>query len=336
MQSEKGAFRVAHREIVGGMGVDDTFRVVAWELNPGLPGTFPWLSSVALGFEMYRFNRFTVRYTPVCSTAVGGFVQLVPEYDITDSLPGSVTQASSYLNSKGGQVYAPMSIDLDIKSMMGGLTRKYVNSTQSYIDFIAATTVNPPLGNNIEPRTSSSAFYCCTSNGASGFRPCGIVEFDYDVTFFTPHTAPPAPASAIKAATSVTPLAATPFGPVTAGSQRVVGNLIAGIDTTAPAKVQFKNLVAGAQYLITAITDTTSGGNSLTLGGAMTLLEDIFMSTGSTGIQTMSAIGKVVGDYKPSSPAWASIAPGTLFATTYPELIISPVPSWSGNYAIDA
>lgn len=51
-----GAVRVTHREYLGDLVGSINFSADVWSINPGNADTFPWLSSVALQFEEFRFN----------------------------------------------------------------------------------------------------------------------------------------------------------------------------------------------------------------------------------------------------------------------------------------
>jgi len=81
--------RIVHRELVANISGNQTYGVVSFALNPGLPATFPWLSTVASSYEQYTFRSLRFHYVTRCATSYTGSVLLSPEYDALDSAPTS-------------------------------------------------------------------------------------------------------------------------------------------------------------------------------------------------------------------------------------------------------
>jgi len=67
------------------------FNVDRFQINPGLLGTFPWLSQVAQGYEKYRFRRIRARFVPkvgvFSDAAKVGNVLMSVDYDSVDPDP---------------------------------------------------------------------------------------------------------------------------------------------------------------------------------------------------------------------------------------------------------
>lgn len=86
---------VRHREFVGQIKGSTTFTVQnAYELNPGLPSTFPWLAPLANRFQEYEFKGLVWHYVPTSGTFNGssaalGSVMLQTTYRSTDTNPQS-------------------------------------------------------------------------------------------------------------------------------------------------------------------------------------------------------------------------------------------------------
>jgi len=57
--------------------------------NPGISSVFPWLSSVAVNYEKYRFRRLTFTIVPLVATNFSGRIGVGFDYDSTDSPPGN-------------------------------------------------------------------------------------------------------------------------------------------------------------------------------------------------------------------------------------------------------
>lgn len=75
-------------------------------INPANTATFPWLSRVAIGFEMYRFKRLVVSYNPTCSSSTSGLVVGGYEYDATDAPPVTKQQISAMEGSARNSVWS--------------------------------------------------------------------------------------------------------------------------------------------------------------------------------------------------------------------------------------
>lgn len=95
-QPEASAMRITHREYIGPVQGSVNFAVKQYSINPSVNSSFPWLAQLAGSFEIYRFERLAVVYSPACSTLTGGSVYLAFDYDANDPPPGSITQIVSY------------------------------------------------------------------------------------------------------------------------------------------------------------------------------------------------------------------------------------------------
>lgn len=78
--------RFKHREFVktltqAASGADER---VLLKLQPGSAKTFPWLSSIAMRFEKYRFHKLRFTYIAECPTTVSGAINMIPDYDPED------------------------------------------------------------------------------------------------------------------------------------------------------------------------------------------------------------------------------------------------------------
>lgn len=107
---EKGEMCIEHSEYIGDLissGTTGTTNFVSqlYGLNPGNPNTFPWLSSVAINFQDYRFKKLVFEYRPLISESTStsaatltsmGSVILATQYDsIIGPYPNKVTMENS-------------------------------------------------------------------------------------------------------------------------------------------------------------------------------------------------------------------------------------------------
>lgn len=65
------------------------FSCTGFRANPGVASVFPWLSSVAVNYEKYRFRRLSFTIVPLVSTSYSGRIGVGFDYDSSDSVPGS-------------------------------------------------------------------------------------------------------------------------------------------------------------------------------------------------------------------------------------------------------
>lgn len=66
---EIGSVVISHREYLGNITGSQLFENSTFQLNPGLVGTFPWLSQIAVNYEEYSFEQLMFTYTSLLSEA---------------------------------------------------------------------------------------------------------------------------------------------------------------------------------------------------------------------------------------------------------------------------
>jgi hypothetical protein len=75
---------VCHREYLGDINGTASFNNVAYPLNPGMPQTFPWLSTVAQNYQEYRIHGIVFE-----------FKSLITDF-VTSGAPGVVVMSTNY------------------------------------------------------------------------------------------------------------------------------------------------------------------------------------------------------------------------------------------------
>jgi len=82
--------RICHREYIGDINGSLGFVNTTLNINPGLETTFPWLSTIAGGFEEYELRGLVFEYRPTSGWAVSstsatlGVVVFATNYDVLD------------------------------------------------------------------------------------------------------------------------------------------------------------------------------------------------------------------------------------------------------------
>jgi hypothetical protein len=70
--------------------------LVRYVVNPGKYSTFPWLSTIAQGFEQYRFNKLIFFVVTTQPTTSSGVFYYALDYDVQDQAPTSSTLMMTY------------------------------------------------------------------------------------------------------------------------------------------------------------------------------------------------------------------------------------------------
>jgi hypothetical protein len=102
--SKPGVLSVSHHEEITSLLGTTAFTSQAYA---GAPGNFPWLSGLAQNFSRFRWLNFSVRFSTTSSTSDRGDVSLGVTYDIIDSLPESMAEASCLANSVTAPIWSP-------------------------------------------------------------------------------------------------------------------------------------------------------------------------------------------------------------------------------------
>lgn len=171
-----GVTTISQKELIGNLSGSVGWTIQATlQLNPGLPATFAWLSRIARNFEMYRFKKLAFRYIPRCSTSTAGSVQLIPEYDASDSPPASEQEASSY---------SGCCEDVAWKEIVLQYRRDLMSLADNW-RFVRSGSV--PAGSDIKLYDLGIFFAATADGGASAY---GKLWVDYEVEFKIPQLEP--------------------------------------------------------------------------------------------------------------------------------------------------
>jgi hypothetical protein len=201
-QSSNRELRVSHCEYVADLvksstalwSVTNTFSI-----QPGNPSSFPWLSTIAGAYEMYRINsmRFVIR--SVNSSAVAGGVYMNISYDADDDAPITKAYALAEESAVAGTYWSPMSLEyLPIRG-------KPYNER--------FTAISTPAGQPKKLYSAGNLFISCDGNSSNII---GDLYCEYDITLISPSLQGFAPAvfsQEISSATgTITDAAATTLG----------------------------------------------------------------------------------------------------------------------------
>jgi len=100
---------IMHREYIGDITQTQNFTLTSFPINPGLAGTFPWLSNIAPNFDQYQilgmifhFRSTASDFGTTTNMAMGSII-LATDYDSADNLYGSKIEMENAQYSTSGK-----------------------------------------------------------------------------------------------------------------------------------------------------------------------------------------------------------------------------------------
>jgi hypothetical protein len=166
--SSKGTCVIRHSEYLTDVTGSVAFASQYFSINPGLLGTFPWLSTVANSFERYRFKKLWFRYETLSPSSQTGKVFYVPNFNVDGESPTSKLEALTYELSCGSQPW--IRFDLNIPS-------KYLSTYNEY--FVRSGYIDHDL-KTYDPL----ALIVCVEGSTTSTL--GEVWIDYEVELINP------------------------------------------------------------------------------------------------------------------------------------------------------
>jgi len=263
----RGTVRFSNREYVADVtaGQPGTAGpVVTLALNPANPSAFPWLSRIAVGYELYRFRRLVVHYTPTCGSSTAGMIVGAFDYDATDVSPANKQVLSGYDGAARGNVWNKL--DMRCKPMSGW-----------YYTGTPGSTVSNPVGTDLK-MYDLGKFYLGVYNQATATT-VGELTVEYEVEFAKPDTSVLTSLSE-KIVTTGSALADLAAGAVT------TGNNVFTIASTGSRQFTM-TAQTGGDFLLEFVYQMTSTDGSYV---ASALQYDPNASTSST-MATVDALG---------------------------------------------
>jgi len=126
-----GSTTIAKSEFVTNLSPSSTFQANKIILNPGYGTMFPWLSTIAAGWEKFRVKKLTFEYKTAQSTLVPGMVMFAPEFNVDAPLPSGKQELLEYAYATRGAIWEDFSMTLPSSAVM------------NYKDYYIRTGVTP-------------------------------------------------------------------------------------------------------------------------------------------------------------------------------------------------
>lgn len=283
-----GTARITHTEYISDLNTTALGAILSFTINASNGATFPWLSRIAQGYELYRFRRLRVDYTPSCSSSTSGVVVGAFEYDANDPAPTNKQQHSAIDGSGRTNIWNTISFHMKPVS-----------------NWCFSGSPSSAPGDN---RLSDVArFFVATYGTLTSGTPVGDLTISYDVEFSKPEMITAVPSEYLQpTGSSLATMAGT-------GSSLTGDNLFT-MSSPASGKLDLK-FNSGGQFMISFGVDGTAtsappGGNMFTgygdvyrgdviVPGVVVGLENAsgFVSAGATFYgATVVAVNVAVGD----------------------------------------
>lgn len=137
VQNSSSGVIISHREYIGDLNTSQAFTNYAFALNPGLNGTFPWLSEVASNFEEWVPRGIVFQFKSTSSDAVVatnanaalGTVIMATEYNPYNGAFGSKQQMENYQWAKSCKPSVSMIHGVECKKSKNVLPSYFVRTT---------------------------------------------------------------------------------------------------------------------------------------------------------------------------------------------------------------
>ena len=204
-----------------------TSPVIALSINPANAGLCPWLSRIAIGYELYRFRKLILRYTPTCGSGTFGMVVMAIDYDATDNAPSSKQALSAYEGATRGNVWS--------KSAMAAVP------TAGWYYTGLSGGVSNPSNTDVKFYDMGKIYLGVYNQTASGT--VGELSIEYDIEFAKPDYSIAAGLSE-----KLTPVGST-ISLISGTGQTVAGNNILTIASSGSGQATLTAQVAG-DYLL--------------------------------------------------------------------------------------
>lgn len=125
---------IRHREYITDVTGSVAFNLTQYAINPGLIGTFPWLSSVANNYETYQLKGMVFEYKSTSAVALNstntalGTVVLATQYDVADPQFSTKINMENYEFSTSASPATSMMHPIECDPSKSPLARLYIRA----------------------------------------------------------------------------------------------------------------------------------------------------------------------------------------------------------------
>lgn len=269
-----GDIVISHREYIQDVAGSVAFAATVCNVNPGIPGTFPWLSAIAQRYESYIFENLVFEFETQSPTSATGTVLIALDYDASDAPPVDKVSALAYRSS----VRSPPWADCTHISLQEDL-RKH----KTYF-----VRTSPLLANQDIKLYDVANAYLCTQGQASTAA-IGELYVSYRVRLMTPQFGVLNPGLTVESGAFSGSSNAAPFATIVAGNLPVT----IGQTGTTSSVTTFTFTQAWSGYVGIGVNGT--GLTTLAPGGTCVRLTLQTLITGGTSGYSLVEVTATVG-----------------------------------------
>ena len=168
---------IEHSEFFADLNGTAAFTALQFAVNPGVSGTFPWLSQIAQNYESYVFDKLEFEYQNAVGSTAIGTVMLAVDYDASDPPPVDKIQLASYQDFVREAPWVPF-----IQKNRPQNLRK----RSSFFVRVGALSPNQDI------KLYDTGNLVVATQGMAGATPVGELYTKYRVKFMTPQLQNPA------------------------------------------------------------------------------------------------------------------------------------------------
>jgi len=198
-----GDIVISHREYIQDVAGSVAFASTTCNVNPGIPGTFPWLSAIAQRYESYVFESLVFEFETQSPTSATGTVLIALDYDASDAAPVDKVSALAYRSS----VRSPPWADCTHISLREDLTK--------HKSFFVRTS---PLLANQDIKLYDVANAYLATQGQASSAAIGELYVSYRVRLMTPQFGVLNPGLTVESGAFSGISNAAPFATIVAGN----------------------------------------------------------------------------------------------------------------------
>jgi hypothetical protein len=159
MRTMQDSAIITHREFLCDLGGSVPFSTVDFPLNPGLVGSFPWLSRIALNYEKYVFRKLEFHYETAVSTSAGGTVMLAVDYDASDTPPLNKQTIMAYAQASRSSPWQSCKYSCRPADLKGFTGQRYVRDAAQNGDIKTFDLGTLFIGTQNTPTTGVGEIY---------------------------------------------------------------------------------------------------------------------------------------------------------------------------------
>lgn len=163
--NQGSALHLTHREQMGGLGVDTTFRGDSTPVSFANPNLVDWTAELAQNYTKYEMDKVGMTYEPRCPTSTAGRVGMAYLPRVTDPTPSTFEQLMSIPGAVAGPVWQALNLNIPKNELQG-----IVRAGEHFTDDSTVTNAlvyAPMAGWNATPNEAPGRFCYATEGGAA-------------------------------------------------------------------------------------------------------------------------------------------------------------------------